>query len=179
MIGAGPAGLTAALELCRRSSIRPIVLEASSRIGGLSCTILHHGNRIDIGGHRFFSKSDRVMDWWTEIMPIAADGQNTLARISYRNQRRTVESRPGKRGSAAADPDCVMLVRPRRSRIYFMRTFFDYPLSLTPRTLRRLGVWRSLRVLASYVKAQVRPLRPEKSLRDFLVNRFGRELYLT
>ena len=75
IIGAGPAGLTAALELCRQSDIKPIVLEASDRIGGISCTIRYNGNRMDIGGHRFFSKSDRVMDWWTEIMPIADSGQ--------------------------------------------------------------------------------------------------------
>ena len=71
IIGAGPAGLTAALELCRRSAIRPIVFEASDHVGGLSRTFLHNGNRIDLGGHRFFSKSDRVMDWWTGILPIA------------------------------------------------------------------------------------------------------------
>ena len=71
IIGAGPAGLTAALELLRRSDVHPIVLEATNRIGGISCTIRHNGNRMDIGGHRFFSKSDRVMDWWTELMPLA------------------------------------------------------------------------------------------------------------
>jgi protoporphyrinogen oxidase len=63
IIGAGPAGLTAALEFCRQPSIKPIVVEASNRIDRLSCTIGHNDNRIDIGGHRFFSKSDRVMDW--------------------------------------------------------------------------------------------------------------------
>src|SRR5512135_2451930 len=71
VIGAGPAGLTAAYELlAQNSDIRPIVLEASDRIGGISCTINYKGNRIDIGGHRFFSKSDAVMDWWTARMPI-------------------------------------------------------------------------------------------------------------
>ena len=179
IVGAGPAGLTAALEFCRKSSIRPIVLEASGRIGGISCTIRHNGNRIDLGGHRFFSKSDRVMDWWLEIMPVAAEGQDGPACISYRNQRRPVENLPGNRSGVPDDPDCVMLVRPRKSRIYFMRSFFDYPLSLSPGTLRRLGFLRTLRMLASYLKAQIRPLRPQKSLRDFLVNRFGRELYLT
>lgn len=178
IIGAGPAGLTAALEFCRKSSIRPIVLEASDRIGGISCTIRHNGNRIDIGGHRFFSKSDRVMDWWTEIMPIATEGREDQP-ISYRNQRRTVVNIKGNGSHLADDPDCVMLVRPRKSRIYFMRSFFDYPLSISAATLRRLGLRRTLRILASYVKAQARPRLPEKSLEDFLINRFGRELYLT
>ena len=179
IIGAGPAGLTAALEFCRKSSIHPIVLEASDRIGGISCTIRHHGNRIDIGGHRFFSKSDRVMDWWAEIMPVAEEGCNQITSISYQNEKRTLEvfHQPG--GESSGDPDCVMFVRPRKSRIYSMRSFFEYPLSLSPATLRRLGFFRTLRILASYIKAQLRPRRPEKSLEDFLINRFGRQLYLT
>src|SRR5258708_10230678 len=157
IIGAGPAGLTAALEFCRQSSIHPIVLEASDRIGGISCTIQHNGNRIDIGGHRFFSKWDRVMDWWTEIMPIAGPHYDSEFAIRYQNKERVVRSadRNGALGSVAlADPDCVMLVRPRKSRIYFMRSFFDYPLSLSAATLRRLGLFRTLRILLSYLRSR-------------------------
>ncbi len=180
IIGAGPAGLTAALEFCRKSSIRPIVLESSHRIGGISCTVRHNGNRIDIGGHRFFSKSDRVMDWWTDIMPIDGDGHDGhSACISYQNQQRLVVRIDKNQNRPPGDPDCVMLVRPRKSRIYFMRSFFDYPLSFSPGTLRKLGLWRTLRILAGYLRAQLRPRRPEKSLEDFLINRFGHELYLT
>ena len=103
IIGAGPAGLTAALEFCRRSSIRPIVLEASNRIGGLSCTIRYNGNRIDIGGHRFFSKSDRVMDWWTSLMPIETEqGQEDFA-IRYQNQQRTVSMAGKKNGRSRGE----------------------------------------------------------------------------
>ncbi len=183
IIGAGPAGLTAALEFCRRSSIRPIVLEASNRIGGISCTIRHNGNRIDIGGHRFFSKSDRVMNWWTSLMPIAGSEQAGDFAIRYRNQQRTVRpsarQAPSNGASGAADPDLVLLVRPRKSRIYFLRSFFDYPLSLSGATLGRLGALRTLRIGLSYIKARLFPRKPEKTLEDFLVNRFGRELYLT
>ena len=75
LIGAGPAGLTAALEFLRRSDVHPIVLEASHEIGGISRTIRHNGNRIDIGGHRFFSKSDRVMNWWMDLMPPEASAR--------------------------------------------------------------------------------------------------------
>jgi protoporphyrinogen oxidase len=64
VIGAGPAGLTAALEFLRKTDVQPIVLEASEEIGGISRTIRYKGNRMDIGGHRFFSNSDRVMQWW-------------------------------------------------------------------------------------------------------------------
>ena len=185
IIGAGPAGLTAALEFCRQSNIHPIVLEASDRIGGISCTIRHNGNRIDIGGHRFFSKSDRVMDWWTDIMPIADSNQNGSFSIRYQNQERTMTGSRNESGRSVPgpvpvpDPDCVMLVRPRKSRIYFMRSFFDYPLSLSADTLRRLGPVRTLRIMASYLQARLHPRRPEKTLEDFLINRFGKELYLT
>ncbi len=177
IIGAGPAGLTAALEFCRRSSIRPLVLEVTLRIGGLSCTICHNGNRIDIGGHRFLSKSDRVMDWWTGIMPVADFTGGGEFNIRYQNQQRQVKASP--QSSAPGGSDSVMLVRPRKSRIYFMRSFFDYPLSLSPQTLRRLGFMRTLRILFSYIRAQWFRRKPEKTLEDFLMNRFGRELYLT
>ena len=185
IIGAGPAGLTAALEFCRRSSIRPIVLESSNRIGGLSCTIRYNGNRIDIGGHRFFSKSDRVMDWWTSLMPIESEqGQGEFA-IRYQNQQRTMDLADAKTSRShggvamATDPDCVLLVRPRKSRIYFMRSFFDYPLSLSAATLKRLGLLRTLRIGFSYIKAHLFQRKPEQSLQDFFINRFGRELYRT
>ena len=86
IIGAGPAGLTAALELIRRTDIRPVVVEAEDINGGISQTREYKGNRIDIGGHRFFSKSDRVMDWWREIMPVdPMAGQGDLE-IRYQNK---------------------------------------------------------------------------------------------
>jgi protoporphyrinogen oxidase len=178
IIGAGPAGLTAALELLRRSDVRPIVLEATQRIGGISCTIRHNGNRMDIGGHRFFSKSDRVMDWWTELMPVASsESSDGFHAIHYQNKERTVSaSGPS---SEDADPDLVMLVRPRKSRIYFLRSFFDYPVALNMRTVRQLGPWRMMKIGLGYIGAKIFPRRNEKTLEDFLINRFGRELYLT
>jgi len=178
IIGAGPAGLTAALEFCRKSAVRPIVLESTDRIGGISCTIRYNGNRIDIGGHRFFSKSDRVLDWWTEIMPIEDSESSGEFEIHYQNRQRSIRS-PRKYSRGGHDPDCVMLVRPRTSRIYFLRSFFDYPLSLSASTLRRLGISRTIRILVGYVRAQLSQRKPEKTLEDFLINRFGMELYLT
>ena len=79
IIGGGPAGLTAAFELLKRTDIKPIVLEKSEYFGGISRTVRFHGNRIDIGGHRFFSKSDRVMNWWMQMMPVesAASGKRS------------------------------------------------------------------------------------------------------
>jgi protoporphyrinogen oxidase len=179
---------------------------------------------MDIGGHRFFSKSDRVMEWWMDLMPPAlneaTDIQETQE-ISYQGKRRLVTvpahppEEPPLRGlgplqhetadaegteealadeilqkqiehedenvvaSLPADPDLVMLIRPRKSRIYYLRKFFDYPIKLTAQTLENLGLLRTMRVGVSYMKSRVSQITPEKSLEDFLINRFGRELYLT
>jgi protoporphyrinogen oxidase len=176
LIGAGPAGLTAALEFLRRSDVHPIVLEASQEIGGISRTIRHNGNRIDIGGHRFFSKSDRVMNWWMDLMPPEA-GADTQHALRHQNKQRTLKTRGS--GLTPETTDLVMLVRPRKSRIYFLRRFFDYPIKLTGDTLGKLGLVRTLRIGISYLLARLFPRKVEKSLEDFLVNRFGRQLYLT
>src|SRR5579863_8902590 len=85
--GAGPAGLTAAFELLQRSNVRPIVLEADTQVGGISRTINYRGNRMDLGGHRFFSKSDWVMNWWQAILPVAATEDQSLT-LAYQGQRR-------------------------------------------------------------------------------------------
>jgi protoporphyrinogen oxidase len=176
LIGAGPAGLTAALEFLRRSDVHPIVLEASHEIGGISRTVRHNGNRIDIGGHRFFSKSDRVMNWWMELMPpeASADTQHALR---HQNKQRTLKTNGP--GLSPENTDLVMLVRPRKSRIYFLRRFFDYPIKLTADTLRKLGLIRTVKIGFSYLLARLFPRKVEKSLEDFLINRFGRQLYLT
>jgi protoporphyrinogen oxidase len=175
IIGAGPAGLTAALELLERSSIVPIVLEKSADIGGIAKTVNYKGNRIDIGGHRFFSKSDRVMDWWTRVMPVEATSDPFA--IKYQNQSREVDANPT--GPRASQDDLVMLVRDRKSRIYFLRKFFDYPITLSAATLQNLGILRSIRIGASYLKSLVFPIRDERNLEQFFINRFGKTLYET
>lgn len=176
LIGAGPAGLTAALEFLRRSDVHPIVLEASHEIGGISRTIRHNGNRIDIGGHRFFSKSDRVMNWWMELMPPEASGDTQHA-LRHQNKERVLNTTA--QGLSPETTDLVMLVRSRKSRIYFLRRFFDYPIKLTGDTLRKLGITRTVKIGISYLLARLFPRRKESSLEDFLINRFGRQLYLT
>ncbi len=176
IVGAGPAGLTAAIELQRHSQIKPIVVEAGQEIGGISRTVLYKGNRMDIGGHRFFSKSDRVMRWWLELMPVET-GADEGGQLHYQGRQREV---PG--AAPAADPqteDLVMLVRSRKSRIYFLRRFFDYPISLTAATFRNLGLVRTLRCGISYMRSALLPQREERTLEDFIVNRFGKQLYLT
>ncbi|MFL6451406.1 MAG: NAD(P)/FAD-dependent oxidoreductase [Bryobacteraceae bacterium] len=176
IIGAGPAGLTAAHELLTRTDIVPLVLEKSDYIGGISRTVRYKGNRIDIGGHRFFSKSDRVMQWWLNILPMQViEGQH--AHITYQRQSTRVPAH-----LTPADPhadDNVMLVRNRKSRIYFMRKFFSYPITLSGDTLSKLGFWKTIKIGLSYLRAVMFPIKPETNLEEFFINRFGRELYLT
>ncbi len=175
IIGGGPAGLTAAYELITRAGVRPLVCEKLGLLGGIARTVNYKGNRIDIGGHRFFSKSDRVMDWWHAMMPF----QQTAAavqKIDYQGASREI------RMTDSADPekrDDVMLLRSRRSRIYFLRRFFDYPISLSRNTIANLGLARMVRIGIGYIRARLFPIRPEVTLEDFFINRFGRELYAT
>ncbi|MCS3800885.1 NAD(P)/FAD-dependent oxidoreductase [Niastella sp. OAS944] len=177
IIGAGPAGLTAAYELLKRTDIKPIILEKSGDIGGISKTIKYKGNRMDIGGHRFFSKSDRVMNWWLNIMPLEKTSEESVT-INYQNKERKINNSASQVTGEATNPGLVMLLRKRLSRIYFLRKFFNYPIQLSIDTLRKLGLLRTIRILLSYLFAQLVPRKPEKSLEDFLINRFGRELYL-
>ena len=114
IVGAGPAGLTAAIELLRHSGVKPMVIEASHEIGGISRTVRYKGNRMDIGGHRFFSKSDRVMQWWLEMMPVEARRRRADGHLRYQGKRRDVPEpdavprsrtgRPGDAGAPAQEP---------------------------------------------------------------------------
>ena len=175
--GAGPAGLTAALELLRRSDITPIVFEAEAQVGGISKTVNYRGNRMDLGGHRFFSKSDWVMRWWQEILPIAADQAEPDETLRINYQQQSHDLLPD--AFAATTPDAVMLVRRRLSRIFYRRRFFDYPLKLNANTLKNMGLIETFRIGLSYGQAQLRFGRSEDTLEDFFVNRFGRRLYRT
>ncbi|MDR3000298.1 MAG: NAD(P)/FAD-dependent oxidoreductase [Fibromonadaceae bacterium] len=142
IIGAGPAGLTAALELLKKGDVRPVIFEQESFVGGISRTAEYNGNRMDIGGHRFFSKNDWVMNWWKDV---------------YSD----------------------MMLRPRLSRILYLRKFFDYPVSLNMNTIKGLGIWRMAKIGTSYLKSCLFQIKPEKNLQDFMLNRFGKELYQT
>ena len=175
IIGAGPAGLTAAYEFATRSDIAPIVLEKSEAMGGISRTIKYKGNRIDIGGHRFFSKSDRVMNWWLQILPLQA--VTGTQEIMYHNKSRNIEASAAPRDPETTDE--VMLIRRRKSRIYFLRKFFDYPITLSGDTISKLGPVKMVRIGISYLWAVMFPIKNEQNLEQFFINRFGRELYLT
>ncbi len=174
IIGGGPAGLTAAYELIARTGIRPIILEESAELGGICKTLNYKGNRFDMGGHRFFSKHDRVMEWWLRMMPL----QGAPARDD-RLLGRELAMSPKPDAPDPEKTDRVMLIRRRISRILHRRAFFDYPVTLNLNTARNLGLSRMVRIGYSYMSCRLFPIREERSLEDFLINRFGRELYLT
>jgi protoporphyrinogen oxidase len=193
IIGAGPAGLTAAYELLTRTDIQPIVLEKSTFMGGISRTVNYKGNRMDIGGHRFFSKSDRVMNWWLQHMPVAGNEQGDC-QLTYQQQTRTLAAAKAGRdrgltsvavqeapatGTTLDEEHRVMLVRPRKSRIYFLRQFFNYPIQLTADTLKKLGIIRTFKIGISYLRSATFPIRRVQNLEHFFINRFGRQLYKT
>lgn len=197
--GAGPAGLTVAYELLKRTDIKPIVCEATDAIGGIAQTYNYKGNLIDIGGHRFFSKSERVMDWWFNIIPPqgspSADTEELGHEIDYATEvvmnylcpecmpEDGIGNREGTRICRnAPDPekeDQVMLQRPRKSRIFFRKNFFPYPIGITLKVARRLGICNTFFIGFSYIKSQVFPQKDESYLDSFFINRFGRRLYET
>ncbi len=139
IIGAGPAGLTAAWELVK-NGLDVTVFEKYSLVGGIARTEEHKGYRFDIGGHRFFTMVPEVEALWHEWL----------------------------------QEDFV--VRPRKSRILYRGIFFDYPLRLY-NALSGLGLWESMRIVASYIRAQMFPYKQEQSFEEWVVNRFGRRLY--
>ena len=194
--GAGPAGLTAAWELLARTEVRPVIIEPTAAIGGIARTHVHNGNRIDIGGHRFFSKSDRVMKWWFSMLPPqgapAADdlaqehavdlATEVVLRVLAPEVAEPGEERIREVRRSAPDPereDRVMLHRSRLSRIYFARHFFPYPLSITLLVAWRLGIINTALITLSYLWAKLFPRRDETFLDAFFINRFGRRLYET
>jgi len=185
IIGAGPAGLTAAYELLNKSDIKPVIYESTNQVGGISKTVNYKGNLMDIGGHRFFSKSDKIMNWWSNILPIqgapSSDdiilGRTVPLPFNHTNLTSYEEDHLN-----APDPekeDEVMLNRSRLSRIFFLRSFFDYPVSLNYNTFKNLGIKRTTKIALSYLKSSLSPIKPEESLEDFYINRFGVELYNT
>ena len=169
IIGAGPAGLTAAYELLKKTDIKPIIVEESAYIGGISRTANFDGDRIDIGGHRFFSKNDEVNALWQELMPL--QGAPSMDDLKLGIQKPLAENGPDPEAQ-----DTVMLLRNRVSRIYYLKKFFDYPVTIKPETIKNLGFFRTMKAGVGYIKACVFK-KKETSLKNFYINRFGAPLY--
>lgn len=170
IIGAGPAGLTAAYELLKNGGDYQVtLLEETNVIGGISQTVKYNGNRMDIGGHRFFSKDDDVMNWWKDMMPV--QGKNSF------DDEKLGRVKPLSAGGPDPEKeDRTMLVRQRVSRIYYNKHFFDYPVSLKWATIKNMGFLTTMQAGFSYLRAAMFK-KPETSLGNFYVNRFGKKLY--
>ena len=170
IIGGGPAGLTAAYELLSKSNdIEVTLLEESNVFGGISKTVAYNGNRMDMGGHRFFSKVPEVNEWWEKILPL--QGAPSYDDIILGRDIPLSENGP--------DPektDDVMLTRRRVSRIYFDGKFYDYPISMKPETFKNMGFANTMKCGFSYLASVFHKL-PEDNLENFYINSFGRKLY--
>ncbi len=203
--GAGPAGLTAAYELKKRTDIQPIIFEKTESMGGIAQTVLYKGNRIDLGGHRFYTKSQRVSNWWFSLLPIQAQEEFysiTEESSAINDADREVEyllptnlgdgedlkksmqeqTRFKRVLQSAPHPDLVdevMLSKKRLSRIFYNGHFFSYPLSISPSAIGCLGLKNSIWIFMSYLYAHTFPKSNETYLDSFFINRFGKRLYET
>ena len=169
IIGAGPAGLTAAYKLLTETDIKPIILEESQFIGGISRPAEYKGNRMDLGGHRFFSKNEEVNALWRELIPLQGAPSIDDKILGF-------EKELAKDGPDPEAEDRVMLLRNRISRILFLHKFFDYPISLKLETFKNMGLCRTAKAGFGYMWSVVFK-KKEDSLENFYINRFGRPLY--
>ncbi len=170
IIGAGPAGITAGYELMKQSNEYEVtILEETSYIGGISRTEVYNGHRMDIGGHRFFSKSQEVNDWWEQIMPL----QGAPA---YDDDKLNRDVPLSKGGPNPEKADRVMLNRSRISHIYYNRKFFEYPVKMNKDTIKNMGFGTTMQAGFSYLGSMIAK-KPENSLENFYINQFGKKLY--
>lgn len=163
IIGAGPAGITASIELLRHTDIQPLILEESNVVGGLSKSIIKNGYLFDIGPHRFFSKRADLMQWWADFLPL--EGRKLDKNTS-----------PSENDGLDNHSSKGLLIRQRFSRIYYRGKFFNYPVSLSYQTLRKLGFLNAWKAGIDYLWAHLSPQHGQ-SLEDFYRKRFGTALY--
>lgn len=114
------------------------------------------------------------MQWWQNIMPICSE-KNQIA-MSYQNKKKTLDI---DHSIQLKENENVLLVRKRKSRIFYNKSFFDYPISLNFQNLVKLGLWNSILIGISYSKAAVFPIKNIKTLEEFFIDRFGKRLYKT
>lgn len=170
IIGAGPAGLSCAYEILKNSDdFNVIIFEETSNIGGISRTVNYNGNRMDIGGHRFFSKDESIVKWWLEILPLQAKPSLDDILLNQEKNFPSVGLNPEKE-------DNVTLLRNRVSRIFYNQKFFDYPIKMKLQTIKNLGIKNTFLAGFSYLFSTIKK-RKETSLENFYINRFGQKLY--
>lgn len=159
IMGAGPAGLSAAYELVNKSDIIPVIIEMDERVGGISKTINYKGWKFDIGPHRFFSKDNQINSIWNELLPLQENPSSEIENVKYLDE--------------------VTLLKNRFTRIYHQNKLFDYPIKLNFNNLYKLGFLKVVKIIKDYLFIKLRPLKNEVTLEDFFINRFGKTLYAT
>ncbi len=169
IIGAGPAGLTAGYELQKTKKYNVLILEQEEIVGGISKTICYKGNRMDLGGHRFFSKDERVIKFWNDMLPLQG-------KLAFDDKKLNRDTKLSENGPNPEIEDKVMLKRRRISRIYYKNKFFDYPVTMNLETIKNLGFIDTMNSGFSYIKSLLHK-RKEDSLENFYINRFGKKLY--
>lgn len=169
IIGAGPAGLAVAYYLLKNTDYKPTIIEESCYIGGISRTHHYNGNCMDLGGHRFFTKDEEVLKFWKEIFPLQEMPSKDDILLNRTEKFATSGHNP-------ETEDELFLKRNRLSRIYFLKKFFDYPISFKFETFKNLGFANLMKAGFGYLFSCVHK-RKELSLEDFYINRFGRPLY--
>ncbi len=172
IIGAGPAGLTAAYELLTRTDIKPIIIEMSHDVGGLSRTVNYKGNLFDLGGHRFFTKSDRVLKWWFNILPLQELDESWSGQVLDE----ILLAANNKNRPQPDHDNLVMLHKKRQSHFYFAGKYFIYPPQVDFDLFYNLGFSRSTKIILSYLRRVLWPLPQEETLAQLWINRFGDEL---
>lgn len=170
IIGAGPAGLSASYTLLKNSNdYEVIIVDKDKQVGGISKTIKYNGNRMDLGGHRFFTKDDRINELWQEVLPVQG-------KPSYDDKKLDTKKDFVKGGPNPEKEDKVFLIRNRVSRIYYCKKFFSYPVSLSFDTIKNLGFFKTISSGFSYFKSMIIK-KDESNLENFYINRFGKKLY--
>jgi protoporphyrinogen oxidase len=139
IVGAGPAGLTAAYKIAMAGH-EVILFEASDSVGGMAKSFNLWGQIVDLGPHRFFSSDPRVNSLWLEVIG------HDYSMVS------------------------------RLTRIYYRKTFFDYPLKAF-NALKGLGVFEATLCVLSYLKARLSPEKDESTFEAWVSNRFGKRLF--
>lgn len=177
VVGAGPAGISFSDRLLELSDeFRITILEKSQYIGGISKTVNFQGNRIDIGGHRFFSKSDEVMHWWAQKFPVSIEGNTEDFELKYQGNTKSIPNGFRIASEKEQESSNVLLLRDRKSRIIHEKKLYDYPLKMNKKTLSNIGTLRLIQVSMSYIKSKLKSSEP-RNLEEFIISRFGKTLY--